>query len=400
MEEGFVNVVPPLVAYRQPAVTGEPCQRALHHPPVLSQFLAGVDPPAGDARGYAPLPERSAASREVVGFVCVQLRRTLARPTGKSTGPLDRLYSVHGFFEDLRVVDVCSREHYGERDAPSVRNNVALRARFSFIRRIRAGLRSPLFAGTLAESKEARSHSMRSAWPRRFKSARCSSSHTPPSCQSRSLRQHVEPDPHPISLGSISQGMPLFRTKMMPARASRSGTRGRPPLGLGGSSGSRGSIASQSSSLTSSLLMPTSVPSTHQQVLQGTLSVVRYRAGQPAVDGPCAVLPLKACANFGEFPFRNCLENRDVARNRCSGSRKDGPKGPRSAAFCRPRSTLARLSAIFQTVSPRTSVNSSQQWPKGRLSLSPNLASENNPNPPRVLLEGGPGGRRRTRIFS
>src|SRR5215213_1129224 len=196
------------------------------------------------------------------------------RHRGKSTGPLDRLYSVHGFFEDLRVVDVCSREHYGERDAPSVRNNVALRARFSFIRRIRAGLRSPLFAGTLAESKEARSHSMRSAWPRRFKSARCSSSHTPPSCQSRSLRQHVEPDPHPISLGSISQGMPLFSTKMMPARASRSGTRGRPPLGLGGSSGSRGSIASQSSSLTSSLLMPTSVPSTHQQVLQGTLSRV------------------------------------------------------------------------------------------------------------------------------
>ena len=125
-----MNVVPPLVAYRQPAVTGEPCQRALHHPPVLSQFLAGVDPPAGDARGYAPLPERSAASREVVGFVCVQLRRTLARPTGKSTGPLDRLYSVHGFFE---------------RDAPSVRNNVALRARFSFIRRTLGPLFGPPF---------------------------------------------------------------------------------------------------------------------------------------------------------------------------------------------------------------------------------------------------------------
>ena len=140
-----MNVVPPLVAYRQPAVTGEPCQRALHHPPVLSQFLAGVDPPAGDARGYAPLPERSAASREVVGFVCVQLRRTLARPTGKSTGALDRLYSVHGFFEDLRVVDVCSLEHYGERDAPSVRNNVALRARFSFIRRTLGPLFGPPF---------------------------------------------------------------------------------------------------------------------------------------------------------------------------------------------------------------------------------------------------------------
>src|SRR5215207_6291882 len=40
---------------------------------------------------------------------------------------------------------------------------------------------------------------------------------------------------------------------------------------------------------------------------------------------------------------------------------------------------------------PRTPVNTSQQRPKVRLSLSPNLASEKYPNPPRVLLEGGGG---------
>src|SRR5215207_3810015 len=40
---------------------------------------------------------------------------------------------------------------------------------------------------------------------------------------------------------------------------------------------------------------------------------------------------------------------------------------------------------------PRTLVNTSQQRPKVRLSLSPkSLASEKYPNPPRVLLEGGP----------
>src|SRR5918998_1029509 len=42
--------------------------------------------------------------------------------------------------------------------------------------------------------------------------------------------------------------MPVLRTKTMPARAARAGTRGRPPLGLGGSLGRNGSMASQRSS--------------------------------------------------------------------------------------------------------------------------------------------------------
>ena len=52
---------------------------------------------------------------------------------------------------------------------------------------------------------------------------------------SRSCRE-----PQPISWGSISQGMPVLSTKRMPVRQARSGTRGRPPLGLGGSGGSSG----------------------------------------------------------------------------------------------------------------------------------------------------------------
>ncbi len=53
------------------------------------------------------------------------------------------------------------------------------------------------------------------------------------------------------SVGSICQGMPVLRTKTMPARAARFGTGGRPPLGLAGSLGSSGSMASQRSSGTS-----------------------------------------------------------------------------------------------------------------------------------------------------
>src|SRR3712207_5137628 len=235
MEERFVDVVPPLVAYRQPAVARKPRQRAFHHPPVPSQPLTRVDPAPGDARLYAPPSQSLPAAGGVVALVGMQLLGALARPAGTTTRPLDRLDGVHRLLKDLRVVDVCGAEHYRERDAPSVRNNVALRARFAFIRRIGPGLLAPLLADTLAESKEARSQSIRSASPRRSKSTRCSSPHTPASCHSRKRRQQVGPDPHPISPGSISHGMPLFSTKMMPDRAARSGTRGLPPLGLGAS---------------------------------------------------------------------------------------------------------------------------------------------------------------------
>ena len=96
-------------------------------------------------------------------------------------------------------MDVCGAEDYRERDASLVCHNMALRARLSLIRRIRAGSLSPLFADTLAESRETLSQSIRSASPRRSRSTRCSASHTPASCQSRKCRQHVEPDPQPIS---------------------------------------------------------------------------------------------------------------------------------------------------------------------------------------------------------
>ena len=48
---------------------------------------------------------------------------------------------------------------------------------------------------------------------------------------------------------------------MMPATVARFGTRRLPPLGFGGSSGSSGSIASHSSSLTSSFVMAKRVAS-------------------------------------------------------------------------------------------------------------------------------------------
>jgi hypothetical protein len=272
-----VDIRPSLIAHRQPAIPTQPRQRTLHHPPVPPQSLARVDSASGDAWGYAPLSECLSATWEVIAFVGMQLLGTLPRPARTPARLLDGLDAIHSLLQDLRVVDVCGCEDYRQRDASSVRHKVALRARLSLIRRIRTGSLAPLFADTLAESRDALSQSISSASPRRSSSMRCNSSHTPASCQSRKRRQQVEPDPQPISLGSISHGMPLFKTKTMPLRAARSSMRGLPPLGLGGSFGNSGFMISHSSSLTSSLLIPPSVTSTHEQVLQGTLSALILR---------------------------------------------------------------------------------------------------------------------------
>jgi hypothetical protein len=253
-----MDVVAALVAHLEAPVAVHPRQSSFHHPPVSSQLLAGFDASPCYPGGYAPLPERLAASREVVSLVGMQLLRALARASTRRLA--DRLNGIHGLFQDLGVVDVGSCMEHRERDASSVDHNMALRARFALIRRIRAGSLAPPGAATLAESKDALSQSMWSASPKRSRSLRCSRSHTPASCHSLRRRQQVMPEPQPISWGSISQGMPLFKTNRIPVRAARSSMRGLPPLGLGGSSGNSGSITSHSSSVTSSLAILSAYP--------------------------------------------------------------------------------------------------------------------------------------------
>jgi hypothetical protein len=180
-------------------------------------------------------------------------------------------------------VDVSGSADHTGRDARPLDHNMALRARLSLICRIRSGSLAPLLAGTLAESREVRSQSICSASPRRSKRTRCSFSHTPASCHSRKRRQQVTPLPQPMSLGSISQGMPLFSTKMMPVRTARSSMRGLPPSGLGGSSGNSGSTISQSSSLTNSLAMFLTYPTS--LVLKGSLRLLGQHPGRTPRSG-------------------------------------------------------------------------------------------------------------------
>jgi hypothetical protein len=136
-----------------------------------------------------------------------------------------------------------------------ITNYVMFAAFFRSIRGIGARFGPPKSARTLAESTTARSHWMRSASRNRDSKTQRIFSHTPAPCHSRSRRQQVMGEPHPNSWGSMDQGIPLRNTNRIPVKAARSGTRGRPPLGLGAFGGNNGSISFHSSSLTSGLVM-------------------------------------------------------------------------------------------------------------------------------------------------
>lgn len=236
-----------LVANGQAAILGQPSKRALHHPAVPSQSVLSLDAFPGDpALDPASTQERPAA-RDVIALIRMELLWPLPPATPRR---LDRGNGGDEALEEHRVVPVGAAQEGDEGDALSVDHNMPLRARFAFICWIRPGFTAPFFAGTLAESSEARVQSIWSASPNRSSSARCNRSQTPASCQSRNRRQRVTPLPHPISWGNISHGMPDFNTKMIPVRAARSEIGGRPPFGFGCLTGSSGSITAHSSSLT------------------------------------------------------------------------------------------------------------------------------------------------------
>jgi hypothetical protein len=232
-----MKVIQPLISNTQSAMTVEPTSRPLHYPAMAAQSLAAIYPFASYPHFYPSLANRSATSWIIIPFITMQFLRPFAR---SSQGSLNRLNCIKHHCQHIRVVNISRSLSHRERDALSVDHNMALRARFAAIRRIRPGRRAPFGAGTENESIQARLQSILSESPRRSSKTWWSLCHTPDSFQSLSLRQQVIPEPHPISGGSMLQGMPLLRTKMMPRRASRLEMGGRPPFGLGRSCGRRG----------------------------------------------------------------------------------------------------------------------------------------------------------------
>jgi len=250
--EGEVDVGSAFVADREAAELAEPSEGPFHDPPVPPEPCTALDAAPGDAGLDVAAGQSPTAAAMIISLVGMKL----AGPaSGWSPRLPDGRHSINDLLQHDAVVNVGPRQPDCEWDALRIGDDVTLGARLAAIRRVRAGLSAPLLAATEALSRAARLKSMALRRPRRSRRTLWRRSHTPAFCQSRSRRQQVIPDPQPISWGSNSQGVPERRTKRMPVRAARSGTRGRPPLGFGGSGGRSGSITAHRSSGRRGLLM-------------------------------------------------------------------------------------------------------------------------------------------------
>jgi hypothetical protein len=164
--------------------------------------------------------------------------RLRGRP-GFPRGPDDGRDSVDQRQQLGRVVGIGSREADRQRDAVAIHYQVILGAGFAPVDRLRPRVPAPLFARTLRASTLARDQSTAASSPSQLSNRSWSRSQIPAYCQSRNRRQQVVPLPQPSAEGESRQGRPVRSTKMMPPRATRSGMRGRPPLGLSGSMASQ-----------------------------------------------------------------------------------------------------------------------------------------------------------------
>ncbi len=230
----------------------QPSDRALHDPAFFAEARAVAALAFGDPGSDAALAKCLVVTAAVVGAVgeqCAGLELAVAACRG---------YAVHEREQLADVVAVGGCEGRGQRDAAGLADHVVLGARPAAVDRRGPRLGAPPLARTCELSTTALDQS---SWPascRSSKSTWCRRSQTPASFQSRSRRQHVIPDPQPISCGKSSHGIPVFSTNKMPARACRSGTRLRPGYRYRRSTrGNNGSIRAHNPSLTSGFAMDT-----------------------------------------------------------------------------------------------------------------------------------------------
>lgn len=202
----------------QTAKLMQPGMCALHHPPRDTQAAAMFDTPARDYRNDAARLQGSSMRLGIIAAVSLQCLRFpfwtsyLARDWGNAIDQRNELSDI---------VVVSGRKDRIQRNALRVRDEVVLATRTTAI----GWVRSSFFPAPTARIEElsamAREKSNWSA-PRSFDSSTlCSRSHTPRRCHSLSRRQQVIPEPHPISLGSISQGMPDLNTNKIPVTTRR-----------------------------------------------------------------------------------------------------------------------------------------------------------------------------------
>jgi hypothetical protein len=206
---------------------------------MLSQSAAMLCASLGQIRTDSPLLEGLAMRLGVVSSVGID---ALEPTTGTTDATSYRLDSINQREALSHVVTIRSGEDGVQRDSLSLHEERAFKPRTSSIGRIRP--RRPPFptARTEDESADARFPSSWSAALSLSSKTCWSLSRMPAFRRSRRRRQHVIPEPHPISNGRSSQGMPVRHLRFSTGLRSECFLR----RGLGG--GNSGSIMDQSPS--------------------------------------------------------------------------------------------------------------------------------------------------------
>jgi len=242
-----VDVVATFVTDTEAPMLVKPAIAAFHDPAMHSQSAAMFRVSFGQHRGDPTPTEFSPMRFRVVSSVPLHAFRTgtsRARLASDSRNGVDQRQKLG------HVVGVRPGERRRQRDALGIGQEMMFRAGLAAIRGIGARFFPPCTARTEVESTMPRDQSIWSAWRSLPKRTVWTRSQTPFLCQSQSRRQQVIPDPHPISLGRYSQGMPVFSTKRIPVRTSRLPRGLRPGCfrrrGFGG--GKSGSINSHNAS--------------------------------------------------------------------------------------------------------------------------------------------------------
>jgi len=139
----------------------EPGEAPLDDPAIDAEAAAVFRATASDSRENAALSERAAMRRRIVGAVGEDERGAMSRSAARSA------QGRHAIDQRQQLGDVVligTRQHHGQRDARSIRHEVAFAARTGAVRRIGTRFFPPPTARTDEESTTARDPSMCSAW--------------------------------------------------------------------------------------------------------------------------------------------------------------------------------------------------------------------------------------------
>ena len=213
------------IANGQAAEPMEPGDGPFDDPATNPEPATVRGPAAGQNRRDAARLEPVAVRLRVVTAITLQ---RVGFASGTPPPPADGGERGDHRVEVGDVVDVGGRYLRDERNPARIGDEMVFGALLAAIGWVRSSFFPPRTARTEPLSITVQRWSSR---PRRRSSASNASwscSHTPTRCQWTKRRQQVLPDPHPICLGNICQGIPDRRTNRMPVRIARSGIGGRP----------------------------------------------------------------------------------------------------------------------------------------------------------------------------